>query len=172
MIAVNTTVWPKPPVTNNTWDNYEWGVDEEADLITFLPIFDPVETQWTFPNNLWNLPQDTPRRVSPVVMGRISKRLLNLIHDTQFTEGVGLTSEMTAPTFTLWHGLKAVHVPHPIYLDGKWTSKELARFANPGAPEKINGGSDSFWNWDHKWDRTSCSGCRTCSLHRWQRISC
>ena len=149
---VTNPIGPKPPIADNTWDNYDWGVGEEADLITFMPIFDPEETQWTFPNNLWKLPLDTPRRASPVVMGRISKRLLNLIHEAQSTYGLGLTSEMTAPTFALWHGLKAVHVPHPIYFDGKWTPKEIAGILNPGQPGKINGGPDSSWNWNHKLD--------------------
>jgi hypothetical protein len=59
---------------------------------------------------------------------------------------------MTAPSFALWHGLKAVHVPHPIYSDGKWTPKELNRIVNKGSPERLNGGPDSIWNWDHKYD--------------------
>ncbi|KUM64357.1 hypothetical protein ACN42_g2716 [Penicillium freii] len=66
--------------------------------------------------------------------------------------GIDLASEMTAPTLALWHGLKAVHVPHPVYVDGKWSSKELGRILNPGQPEKINGGDDSVWNWNHRWD--------------------
>lgn len=65
---------------------------------------------------------------------------------------IAMASEMTAPTLALWHGLKAVHVPQPIYTDGKWTSKELGRIMNQGAAEKINGGEDSIWNWDHRWD--------------------
>lgn len=143
---------PKPPVSSPIQDKYEWGVGEDADLITFLPIFDPVDTQWTFPNELHNVPLDTPRRTSPVAMGRVSKTLINLMHEAQKKDGIGLASEMTAPSFALWHGLKAVHVPHPIYLDGKWTPTELGRIFNPGAPEKINGGPDSIWNFDHKWD--------------------
>ncbi|KAL4784727.1 hypothetical protein BJX76DRAFT_356714 [Aspergillus varians] len=148
-----TPIGPQPPVRDPAQDNYEWGVGEEADVITFLPIFDPVETGWTFPHIMWNLPADTPRRASPVIMGRLSRAMITLMHDAQVKDGIGLVSEMTPVTFALWHGLKAVHVPHPMYTDGKWTSREIAKIFNIGAPEKNNGGPDSFWNYDHKWDR-------------------
>lgn len=143
---------PTPPVPKAKEDDSSWGVDEEADLITFLPIFDPTNTTWVFHDVLWNLTPDTTRRASPVTMGRYSKRLLGLIHNAQTEHGIGLVSEMTAPTFALWHGLKAVHVPQPIYADGKWMPKELDQIVNKGSPEKVNGGPDSFWNWDHKLD--------------------
>ncbi|RAH67834.1 DUF3405 domain-containing protein [Aspergillus aculeatinus CBS 121060] len=148
-----TPTGPKPPVDDPRNDEYEWGVGEEADFLTFLPIFDPSSTEWPFVDTTWNINvQDLPRRASPVVMGRISKRLITLMHEALADKGIGLASEMTAPSFALWHGLKVVHVPHPIYLDGKWTPKELGRILNPGTPEKINGGSDSIWSWNHQWD--------------------
>ncbi|KAJ5583987.1 uncharacterized protein N7459_003787 [Penicillium hispanicum] len=156
-----TPIGPKPPVDSPTKDNYSWGVGEEADMITFLPVFDPTNTDWTFPNMLWNLdPMDTPRRTSVITMSRASRRLLHEIHKAQVHQGWGVVSEMTLSTFALWHGLKAVHVPHPVHVDGQWTPKELARIMNPGEPEKINGGPDSFWNYnehalDHIVYRTS-----------------
>ncbi|KAJ5196597.1 Protein of unknown function DUF3405 [Penicillium cf. viridicatum] len=143
---------PKPPVTFSEDDKYEWGVGEKADLITFLPIFDPTDTQWLFRNLLWGLPEDVPRRTSPVAMGRVSRELLHQMHIIQIQRGMGLVSEMTPPSLALWHRLKAVHVPQPLHLDGKWTSKEIGQIMNPGKPDKINGGPDSFWNWDHLWD--------------------
>ncbi|KAL2700893.1 hypothetical protein AAEP93_007712 [Penicillium crustosum] len=146
-----TPVGPKPPVKSPEEDKYEWGVGEEADLITFLPMFDPTDTQWTFVSTLWGLSGDVPRRASPVAIGRVSKKLVQQMHEIN-QRGIGLASEMTAPSLALWHGLKAVHVPHPIYVDGKWSSKELGRILNPGQPEKINGGDDSAWNWNHQWD--------------------
>ncbi|KAL4820355.1 hypothetical protein BDW67DRAFT_172598 [Aspergillus spinulosporus] len=163
-----STIWGPAPPPSNSWtqtplgptpsvprpedDNYTWGTDEEADLITFLPFFDPTVTNWVFSDVLWSFPAGTPRRASPVTMGRYSKLLLKAIHNAQTTEGVAIVSEVTAPTFAIWHGLKAVHVPHPVYVDGKWASKELDRIVNRGDPEIINGGSDSVWNWDHKFD--------------------
>ncbi|KAF7518687.1 hypothetical protein PCG10_010583 [Penicillium crustosum] len=143
-----TPIGPKPPVAFPEDDKYEWGVGEEADLITFLPIFDPTDTQWLFRNLLWGLPEDVPRRTSPVAMGRVSRELLHQMHVIQIQRGMGLVSEMTPPSLALWHGLKAVHVPQPLYLDGKWTSKEINRIMNLGEPDKINGGPDSLWNWD------------------------
>ncbi|KAL3470225.1 hypothetical protein BJX99DRAFT_264438 [Aspergillus californicus] len=145
-------VGPKPPVARPQDDSYQWGTGEEADLIKFLPIFDPSETSWVFSHLLWGLQEQTPRRASPVTMGRFSNRLLRVIHEAQAEEGVALVSEMTAPSFALWHGLKVVHVPQPLYADGKWTPKELASIVNRGPPEKINGKPDSFWNWDHQFD--------------------
>ncbi|KAF9889333.1 hypothetical protein FE257_007443 [Aspergillus nanangensis] len=144
---------PPPPVPEPEDDPYEWRVGEEVDLITFLPIFDPKETSWTFPNTLYNLPPETPRRASPVTMWRMSKTLLDLMHHSQASAGVGLASEMSAPTWALWHGLKAVHVPHPVYLDGKWTADEVAQIYNTGQPDKINGGPHSVWNFNHMVDR-------------------
>lgn len=38
-------VGPQSPVFSPEDDKFEWGVNEEADLITFLPTFDPVRTR-------------------------------------------------------------------------------------------------------------------------------
>jgi hypothetical protein len=145
---------PEPPNPSQENDNFNWGVGEEADFITFLPIFNPKDTTWTYPNKIWNFRQgrETPRRSAVITMGRYSRRLLNLIHKDQATRGLGLASEMTGVSWSLFHGLKAVHVPHPIYADGKWTPQELARIYNRGSPENINGGPDSIWNFDHLYD--------------------
>ncbi|EAL91513.1 DUF3405 domain-containing protein [Aspergillus fumigatus Af293] len=143
---------PRPPVAHPRDDHYEWGVGEEADLMLFLPIFDPIDTKWTYPTMIWNLSERDPRRAAPITMGRYSKTLMDAIHSAQVGQGIGLASEMTAPSFALWHGLKAVQVPHPIYSDGKWTPKELNRIVNKGSPEKMNGGPDSIWNWNHEYD--------------------
>ncbi|KAJ6004542.1 hypothetical protein N7522_006187 [Penicillium canescens] len=162
----NRTIWgpisgtgirplgPEPPVPHPDYDNYTWGVGEEADFITFLPIFNPKDTAWTFPNKIWNFKygNETPRRAAVITMGRYSKRLLDLIHYAQATKGLGLASEMTGASWSLFHGLKAVYVPHPIYADGLWTPQELARIYNPGTPENINGGPDSIWNFAHLFD--------------------
>ncbi|KAJ5086557.1 hypothetical protein NUU61_007864 [Penicillium alfredii] len=158
----NNTIWgpipgtgiqplgPEPPVPHPDNDSYTWGVGEEADIITFLPIFNPQDTQWTFPDKIWNFESglETPRRAAVITMGRYSRRLLDLIHHAQATRGLGLVSEMTGVTWALFHGLKAVHVPHPIYVDGLWSPRELARIYNPGTPENVNGGPDSIMNWD------------------------
>lgn len=146
-------IGPVPPLANPRHENYLWGVGEEADLITLLPIFDARATNWTFPNMTWNVPPDLPRRASPITMWRMSRKLLGAMHAAAAEDGAAVVSEMSAPTFALLHGLKAVAAPHPIYLDGRWTARELAPVVNRGAdPARINGGGDSLWNWDHRWD--------------------
>ena len=144
---------PQPPVKSPNDDNFEWGVGEEADFVSFSPIFDPINTEWPFSKNIWGLPESIPRRASGVAMGRVSRTILQGLHKAQAEENIGLASEMTIPTFALWHGLKAVHFPHPIYIDGKWTSQELGRILNPGPPDRINGDMSSIWNVHHMWDR-------------------
>ncbi|CAG8407009.1 unnamed protein product [Penicillium salamii] len=72
---------PTPPISRPQGDHFEWGVGEETDLITFLPIFDPRNTSWTFPWMLWNLDENIPRRASVITQWRISKRLLGEMHN-------------------------------------------------------------------------------------------
>ncbi|KAJ3554393.1 hypothetical protein NPX13_g10623 [Xylaria arbuscula] len=73
----------KPPTTFEE-DNYEWGVGEAADLITFDPIFDPSKSTWVFREDvtgydtLVNIP---PRRASIVTVARFSRQLLNTMHE-------------------------------------------------------------------------------------------
>jgi hypothetical protein len=107
----------------------------EADLITLLHIF------------------DLQRRASPIPMWRMSRQLLGAMHSAAEEWGIAVVSEMSAPTFALMHGLKAVAAPHPIYVDGQWTAREVASIVNRGVdedPAKVNGGRDSLWNWDHR----------------------
>lgn len=69
------------------------------------------------------------------------------MHDSLFMDGQAVVSEMSPATWSLYHGLKAVHVPHPVYVDGQWTPKELDRIYNRGPPEKISGTPDSIWEY-------------------------
>lgn len=142
---------PVPPVSRAEKDHFEWGVGEEADLITFLPIFNPQNTSWTFPWMLWNLDKNIPRRTSIITQWRISRQLLGEMHNAQL-DGQAFASEMSAPSWALMHGFKAVHVPQPIYVDGKWTPAEMSRIFNRGPPENMNGDSNSIWNWNHRFD--------------------
>ncbi|KAI1844683.1 hypothetical protein JX266_009139 [Neoarthrinium moseri] len=142
---------PKPPVADPSQDSYQWGVGEEADLITFLPIFDVRKTKWVYPDKLWGVSRDLPRRTSPIAQWRLSRKLLNVMH-RHTTDGAAVVSEMSGPTWAMLHGLKAVHVPQPIWIDGQWSAKELMSVVNPGEPDAVNGGADSFFNWDHKLD--------------------
>jgi hypothetical protein len=142
-------VGPTPPVRNPEDDDFKWGVGEEADLITFLPIFDPENSKWGFRDIIYNMPQgrETPRRTSVITMSRLSRNLLNLMHDSLAIDGQAVVSEMSPATWALTHGLKAVHVPHPLYTDGQWTPKELDKIYNRGPPEKISGTTDTVWEY-------------------------
>src|SRR5947207_2302254 len=111
---------PEPPTGSPAQDDYNWGVGEDADLITFLPIFDPVDSGWVMSHSLYNFPPSVPRRTSVNTMSRLSKRLLDIMNYEQAVYGRGFASEMSAASFALHHGLKAVYVPHPIFQDRSW----------------------------------------------------
>lgn len=62
-------IGPKPPRAEKK-DNFEWGVGEEADLITLLPLWDPRETFWSYRDKLFNYPAPPPpRRPSAAAAG-------------------------------------------------------------------------------------------------------
>ncbi|KAJ5169948.1 Protein of unknown function DUF3405 [Penicillium coprophilum] len=138
-----------PPVSRPGNETGTWGVGEEADLITWLPHFNPVGTDWPFRDRVFNFPQDqeTPRWAAVVAMSRISARLLGLLHADKVKSGVGLASEMSPISWALYYGLKAVQIPQPVYHNAQWDPEELNRRANPGEPGKINAGLDSIWSW-------------------------
>ncbi|KAL1967124.1 hypothetical protein VTN77DRAFT_3415 [Rasamsonia byssochlamydoides] len=142
---------PTPP-TDPADDRYEWGVGEEADLITWLPTFDPEHTDWPFRNEIYNFEQGvaTPRRTAVVTMSRVSSRLLRAMHRDQTEKGVGLASEMSAVSWAMYYGLKVVQIPQPLYLEGgDWEEdiSALERRVNSGSPEKINARWESIWSW-------------------------
>ncbi|TVY48181.1 hypothetical protein LOCC1_G002460 [Lachnellula occidentalis] len=125
---------PQPP-TSYDKDKYTWGVNEDADLITFNPMFDPEGTSWllgediTGYNETEGLP---PRRASIVTASRMSKRLLDTMHrETAFKKHHAF-SEMWGPTVALQHGYKAVYAPHPMYVDREWPTAYLAGVLNSG----------------------------------------
>ena len=125
---------PVPPTTYDR-DKFVWGVGEEADLITFNPLFDPEGTSWflkddiTGYNNTEGLP---PRRAAIVTSSRMSKRLLNTMHrETAFKKHHAF-SEMWGPTTALHHGYKAVYVPHPMFVDREWPTAYLSSVMNAG----------------------------------------
>lgn len=151
-------VGPKPPVRRPNDDDYKWGVGEEADLISLSPIFEPSQNDWASTQDIWNLPPESfdghpvrqiPRRASLGTMPRLSKRLLDQMHFTQL-KGWGLASELSPSTLALWHGLKAVHVPHPIYGDGKWPSKEISQLLGPGLTSQSTDRSGSIRSWNQR----------------------
>lgn len=137
----------EPPVSNPDDDSWEWGVGEEADLITWLPHFDPERTNWAYRNYVYNFPERayTPRRASVVAMSRLSTRLLRLLHKDQVERGVGLGSEMSPLSWAMYYGLKAVQIPQPLYHPHKWDLDELNRYANS---DEFNARWYSIWSWN------------------------
>ncbi|KAJ5815764.1 hypothetical protein N7474_007541 [Penicillium riverlandense] len=141
---------PVPPVASPDDDESAWGVGEEADLITWLPHFDPAGVNWPWGQKIYHFQQQkhTPRRATIVAMSRLSNRLLRVMHKDQAYKGLGLASEMTPISWAMYYGLKAVQVPQPVYHERAWDAAELDRRANSGEPGEINGDLNSIWGCD------------------------
>ncbi|XWW95900.1 hypothetical protein V2A60_003869 [Cordyceps javanica] len=141
---------PTPPTTPSQ-DNYEWGVGEDADLITVGPIFNVINSLWIMSGDIWGYSDDShprediPRRATIVTHSRISKRLLSLMH-TENMRGNHVASEMTPQTVALHHGLKAVFAPQPVFMDREWTGSFVNKWFNAG-PGGASGGYGSAMGW-------------------------
>lgn len=122
---------PVQPVPEPTEDKYKWGVGEDADYISLMPIFDPVDTTWSHRNDVWGFDSDIPRRGSLGTHSRISKRLLEAMHQEDLM-GNHLGDELAPATTALLHSFKPVFAPMPIFLDRDWAMESLEKFFNPG----------------------------------------
>ncbi|KAH8655223.1 hypothetical protein BX600DRAFT_482827 [Xylariales sp. PMI_506] len=126
------------PPTSFEEDNYEWGVGEQADLIVFDPLFDPSKTNWPFRLDVTGYDTDLeppPRRTAIITIARLSKRLLNIMHEETWRLRHTMFPEMWPPSVALHHGLKAVYAPHPVYFDRKWPLDVMDRtFNRPQVP--------------------------------------
>jgi hypothetical protein len=125
---------PVPP-TSYGRDKYEWGVGEEADLITLNPIFDPDGTTWLLRDDVSGYDTSSaypPRRAAIITTSRLSRRLLNVMHRETAHRGHHAFSEMWPATAALHHGLKAVYVPHPMFVDREWPLPFLGATLNAG----------------------------------------
>lgn len=156
-----TSVGPKPPVDTPGEDNYEWGVGEEADVITVGPIFNPVHSNWVIANHIWGYhdsthkAKDLPRRTTIVTQSRISRRLLDIMH-IENMRGNHVASEMTPQTVALLHGFKTVYAPHPIFMDRNWDGKYLNKWFNPGQNGETGGrGSPMGWGRERRFQGSS-----------------
>lgn len=150
-------IGPKPPVSSPSQDKYEWGVGEEADMITVSPMFNPIGSNWVIANQVWGYndsthrSQDVPRRTTIVTQSRVSKRLLNIMH-VENLRGNHVASEMTPQTVALLHGLKAVYAPHPVFMDRDWNGKFLNKWFNPGEKGECGGrGSPMGWGRERRY---------------------
>ena len=139
---VNIENDPKPPTTYDK-DKYEWGVGEEADLITFNPLFDPDQTGWGLAEDVtgYNITGGLPpRRTAIITSVRLSRRLLEAMHRETTFKHRTMFSEMWPSSCALHHGLKAVYAPHPVFIDRKWPTDYLAAIFN-GGRNGASGGS-------------------------------
>jgi len=160
----NDTVWgapelpvvdpigPKPPVPLARDDDYEWGVDEEADLVTLSPIFNPNNSNWILRDQVWGYnaqgfqgKKDLPRRCTIITHSRLSRRLADIMH-AESLRGNQVASEMVPQTVSLIHGLKAVYAPMPVFFDRPWKPNQLERWFN-GGPGGVSGGEGSTMGW-------------------------
>ncbi|KAJ6088348.1 hypothetical protein N7486_009609 [Penicillium sp. IBT 16267x] len=141
---------PKVPTSDNQDSLCQWKIGEEADVITWMPQFNPKNTRWPFRDRIFNFLQGTrtPVRASSIAMSRVSARLLRLMHKDNTRSGFGLASEMSPVSWALFYGLKSVQVPLPICHELKWDPVELNRRANPGRPGGVNAGKKSIWSWE------------------------
>ncbi|KXJ87646.1 hypothetical protein Micbo1qcDRAFT_207848 [Microdochium bolleyi] len=144
-------VGPHPPTSRPEDDDYEWGVGEEADLITLSPIFNPKQSGWVAVDEIWgyndssHATKDLPRRATIITHSRLSKRLLDVMH-IENLRGNHASSEMATQTTAFLHGLKAVYAPIPVWFDRAWKGKDLAKWFNPG-PNGTAGGHGCAMAW-------------------------
>ena len=138
---------PTPPTTADK-DKYVWGVGEEADFITFSPIFDPDGTTWFYVNDFtgYNNSQGLPpRRATIGISSRLSRRLLQTMHRETILKRHHMFSEMWPASVALHHGYKAVYAPHPVYIDRRWPTTYLAGVMNGGRNGASGGARTSVY---------------------------
>ncbi|KAK3373472.1 hypothetical protein B0T24DRAFT_262963 [Lasiosphaeria ovina] len=150
-ISVVKPIGPNPPVPSPDQDKYEWGVGEDADLITLAPMFNPINSNWVMRNQVWGYRNQDfpwgklPRRATIITQVRVSRRLLDIMH-VEDLRGNHVASEMVTQTTALLHGLKAVFTPMPVFFDRPWDGAALARWFN-GGPKGASGGFGSAMGW-------------------------
>ncbi|KAK4168099.1 hypothetical protein QBC43DRAFT_128160 [Cladorrhinum sp. PSN259] len=125
----------------------ECGVGEEADLITLNPLFDADGSGWVFAADITGYKHTLPippRRSSIVTASRLSRRLLQVMHEETWRHHHAMFTEMYPATMALHHGLKAVYAPHPLYVDREWDLQELDRVFNGGRGHTAGGEGSPF----------------------------
>ncbi|KAI1868677.1 uncharacterized protein JN550_006252 [Neoarthrinium moseri] len=123
------------PETSYEKDKDVWGVGEEAEYIAFNPMFDPEGTTWGLADDItgYNTTRaKPPRRTQIITASRMSRRLLLTMHRMTAFKKQFAFPEMWPATVALQHGLKAVFVPHPLYVDREWPTKVFAQTLNNG----------------------------------------
>lgn len=128
-------------------DMKQCGVGEDADLITLNPLFDANESGWVFASDVTGYDmqyQQPPRRCAIVTASRLSRRLLDVMHEETWRLHHSMFSEMFPPSMALHHGLKAVYAPHPVYLDRAWPVEAIEKNFNGGRDHSSGGHGSPF----------------------------
>ncbi|KAK5483057.1 hypothetical protein LTR43_008595 [Exophiala xenobiotica] len=164
---------PIPP-TSFDKDKYTWGVGEDADLITFNPLFDPDGTTWLLTDDTtgYNITRSRPpRRTAIITASRLSRRLLTTMHRETAVKKHTMFSEMWPASCALHHGLKVVYAPHPEYIDRKWPTNYLQAVFNGGRNGATGGSRTSvFGDREHNFRGTTWyynAGFPEVLWHRW-----
>lgn len=138
---------PSPPVPVASQDDFEWGVGEEADLMTFLPIFNPANTEWVIRNEVFGyLGQETPRRAALITHCRLSRRLLEAM-EKENHHGRHMSAELFHVSTAFIHGFKGLTVPHPVYNDRLIPGNRVSRWFNSGVNGRSGNTKDSPFSW-------------------------
>jgi hypothetical protein len=138
---------PQPPYPTPEQDAYQWGVGEEADFIGFLPVFNPINTDWVLRDDVTGyLGIDTPRRATIITHSRVSRRAI-MAMDEENLNGRHVGSEMVPQTISLLHGFKSVFAPHPIWSDKPLSPQRMNRWFNSGVNGRSGGSKDSPFSW-------------------------
>lgn len=167
---------PEPP-TSFEKDKYTWGVGEEADLISFNPLFDPDATTWLLADDTTGYNKtrgQPPRRTAIITASRLSRKLLVNMHKETAKNRHTMFSEMWPASCALHHGLKAVYAPHAEYIDRRWPIEYLESIFNGGRNGATGGTRTSvFGDREHNFRGTTWyynAGFPEVLWHRWLGI--
>ncbi|KKK20224.1 hypothetical protein ARAM_004876 [Aspergillus rambellii] len=161
------------PKTTIDKDRYEWGVDEEADLIVFNPLYDPDSTTWLLRDDVTGYNKENgmpPRRTAIITASRLSRKLLDTMHKETLFKRHTMFSEMWPATTALHHGFKAVYVPHSVYIDRRWPIEYLESVFNAGRNGASGGARTSvFGDREHNFRGTTWFYSAGFSPNLWRR---
>ncbi|KAJ0416070.1 hypothetical protein BJY00DRAFT_292287 [Aspergillus carlsbadensis] len=161
------------PQTTMEKDRYEWGVDEEADLIVFNPLYDPDGTTWHLKDDVTGYSHENglpPRRAAIITASRLSRKLLHTMHKETTFKRHTMFSEMWPATTALHHGFKAVSVPHSVYIDRQWPTEYLESVFNAGRNGASGGARTSiFGDREHNFRGTTWFYSAGFSPNLWRR---
>jgi hypothetical protein len=157
-------IGPEPPVPDPVNETFQWGVGEEADVITTSYCMDANKpNNWVFREWIHGFQTglQTPRWYCPPAIMRASRPLLLVIHQAQLEAGIRIPSEATLPSFALWHGLKLSFPQHPVFhrdqddennRRGWWRGgpKGSSTGLGPDNSDHPRGTGLTFW-WESDW---------------------